>query len=182
MTQTKHTDPLTAEQGEGMQTPAGRTGFIAVFLRELHIIFTTPVYLICMFLLPMFVMVFFTSLMDQGQPNKMPVGIVDLDNPVYPVDFDALARAAKEQHVLLEINNSSYKPNGSRSGSEPYGRQLLAACKQHGTAVICGSDAHIDLDVGTHAYSWKLIEACGFPEELVVNTSVEKFESFLHVR
>ena len=72
MTQTKHTDPLTAEQGEGMQTPAGRTGFIAVFLRELHIIFTTPVYLICMFLLPMFVMVFFTSLMDQGQPNKMP--------------------------------------------------------------------------------------------------------------
>ena len=104
------------------------------------------------------------------------------DNPVYPVDFDALARAAKEQHVLLEINNSSYKPNGSRSGSEPYGRQLLAACKKYGTAVICGSDAHIDLDVGTHAYSWKLIEACDFPEELVVNTSVEKFESFLHVR
>lgn len=80
MTHTKHTDPLTAGQGEGMQTPAGRTGFSAVFLRELHIIFTTPVYLICMFLLPLFVMLFFTSLMDQGQPNKMPVGIVDLDN------------------------------------------------------------------------------------------------------
>ena len=104
------------------------------------------------------------------------------DNPVYPVDFDALARAAKEQHVLLEINNSSYKPNGSRSGSEPYGRQLLAACKKYGTAVICGSDAHIDLDVGTHAYSWKLIEACDFPEELVVNTSVEKFRAYIQQR
>ena len=101
------------------------------------------------------------------------------DNPHYPVDFDALARAAKEQHVLLEINNSSYKPNASRPGSWDYGVKLLAACKTYGASVICGSDAHIDSDVGTHEYSWKLLEACDFPEELVVNTSVEKFRAFI---
>ncbi|WP_294159624.1 phosphatase [uncultured Selenomonas sp.] len=104
------------------------------------------------------------------------------DNPHYPVDFDALAKAAKEQHVLLEINNSSYKPNASRPGSWDCGVQLLAACKKYGTEVICGSDAHIDGDVGTHAYSWKLIEACGFPEELVVNTSVERFRSYMDAK
>lgn len=48
--------------------------------REVGIIFTTPVYIICMVVLPIFVMLFFTTLMDEGQPHKMPVGIVDLDN------------------------------------------------------------------------------------------------------
>ena len=33
-----------------------------------------------MVVLPLFVMIFFTTLMNQGQPNEMPVGIVDLDN------------------------------------------------------------------------------------------------------
>ncbi len=54
--------------------------FLNTARRECGIIFTTPVYLICMVVLPLVVMVFFTSLMQQGQPNKMPVGIVDLDN------------------------------------------------------------------------------------------------------
>lgn len=48
--------------------------------RECGIIFTTPVYIVCMVVLPLFVMIFFTSLMNQGQPNEMPVGVVDLDN------------------------------------------------------------------------------------------------------
>lgn len=48
--------------------------------RETGIILTTPVYIICMVVLPLFVMVFFTTLMQQGQPDSMPVGIVDLDN------------------------------------------------------------------------------------------------------
>lgn len=48
--------------------------------RETGILLTTPVYIICMVVLPLFVMVFFTTLMQQGQPDSMPVGIVDLDN------------------------------------------------------------------------------------------------------
>lgn len=38
------------------------------------------IYLICMVILPLFVTVYFTSLMDEGQPTDMPVGIVDNDN------------------------------------------------------------------------------------------------------
>lgn len=34
----------------------------------------------CMVVLPLFVTVFFTSLMNQGQPVEMPIGIVDNDN------------------------------------------------------------------------------------------------------
>lgn len=38
------------------------------------------IYLLCMVVFPVVVTLFFTSLMGEGQPEKMPVGIVDLDN------------------------------------------------------------------------------------------------------
>lgn len=55
-------------------------GLYRTAVRECGIIFTTPVYIICMIVLPLFVMIFFTTLMSQGQPHEMPVGIVDIDN------------------------------------------------------------------------------------------------------
>ena len=101
------------------------------------------------------------------------------DNPCYPVDFDALARAARDHHVLLELNNSSYRPGGSRQGSWEKGKELLAACKQYGATVILGSDAHIDLDVGAHERSQELLAACDFPEELVINRDPEAFKAWI---
>ena len=100
------------------------------------------------------------------------------DNPKYPVDFDALAKAAKENHVLLECNNSSYAP-GSRQGSRELAGELLAACKKHGTMVIMGSDAHIDLDVGNHTCAQELIKKYQFPEELVINSRPELLKDWI---
>ena len=51
-----------------------------VGLRELQILCRNHVYLFCMVAFPLMVMVFFTSLMDDGLPTEMPVGVVDLDN------------------------------------------------------------------------------------------------------
>lgn len=48
--------------------------------RELRRIGSNPMYLLCMVLFPLAVTFFFTSLMDEGQPEDMPVGIVDQDN------------------------------------------------------------------------------------------------------
>ena len=48
--------------------------------REILIILRHPIYIICMVVLPLFVTFFFTSLMNEGQPVEMPIGIVDLDN------------------------------------------------------------------------------------------------------
>ena len=101
------------------------------------------------------------------------------DNPMYPVDFDALAKAAKEYHVLLECNNSSYTPNGSRAGSRELAGSLLKACKKHGTTIIMGSDAHIDLDVGNHTYAQEMLALYDFPEELVINSSPAKFREWI---
>lgn len=51
-----------------------------VMLRELLILRQNHIYRFCMVLFPLLVMFFFTSLMDDGLPTGMPVGIVDLDN------------------------------------------------------------------------------------------------------
>ena len=101
------------------------------------------------------------------------------DNPKYPVDFDAIAKAAVEQHVLLELNNSSYMPGGSRKGSRELAGQLMEAARRHGAMMIMNSDAHIEFDVGNHAYPMQLIEQYGFPEELVINSSPEKFKEWI---
>lgn len=97
------------------------------------------------------------------------------DNPQFPADLDAVARAAKDTGVLLEVNNHSYQPNGHRAGSADNAKLMLAACKRYGAAVIMGSDAHVDLAVGNHELSQKVLADNDFPAELVINSSVEKF-------
>lgn len=48
--------------------------------RECGIICKNPIYLFCMVIFPIVVILFFTSLMKEGVPTDMPVGIVDQDH------------------------------------------------------------------------------------------------------
>lgn len=48
--------------------------------REWKILLKNPIYLCCMVIFPVLTMFFFTSLLDEGVPQEMPVGVVDLDN------------------------------------------------------------------------------------------------------
>ncbi|WP_255405537.1 ABC transporter permease [Prevotella sp. tf2-5] len=51
-----------------------------IMLRELLILRQNHIYRFCMVFFPILVIFFFTSLMDDGLPTDMPVGVVDLDN------------------------------------------------------------------------------------------------------
>lgn len=48
--------------------------------RECGILRSNLIYLFCMVIFPVVTIFFFTSLMDEGQPENMPVGVVDMDN------------------------------------------------------------------------------------------------------
>ena len=52
----------------------------AVAKREAKILYINRLYACCMVVFPLLTMFFFTSLMDEGLPEDMPVGVVDLDN------------------------------------------------------------------------------------------------------
>ena len=51
-----------------------------IVLRELQILRQNHVYMFAMVLFPLMVIFFFTTMLDEGQPFDMPIGIVDLDN------------------------------------------------------------------------------------------------------
>ena len=49
-------------------------------LRELRILVKNPIFGFCMVVFPIAVMMFFTSLLEEGLPESLPIGVVDLDN------------------------------------------------------------------------------------------------------
>ena len=53
---------------------------LTLFRREFHRIAIDPLAWFCMFVGPLLTAVFFLSMMDEGAPRKIPVGIVDEDN------------------------------------------------------------------------------------------------------
>ena len=62
------------------QKVSALTRILRVAQRECGILLRTPIYLFCMIIFPIFTVFFFTSMMNSGQPQEMPVGVVDLDN------------------------------------------------------------------------------------------------------
>ena len=104
------------------------------------------------------------------------------DDSRYPIDYQTLAKAAAEHHVLLEINNSSLSPKSFRPGAEENCREMLSYCRKYQTRIIMDSDAHVDLDVGNHMYARKLLEEEQFPMELVMNDKPEGLLDFLQNR
>ncbi len=105
--------------------------------------------------------------------NKEVKIIGHLDDSRYPVDYDRVVKKAIETNTLLEINNSSLRPNGFRVGASENVKQMLELCKKHKAKVILGSDAHIYYQVGSFENCEKILKELDFPKNLVVNYNEE---------
>ena len=101
------------------------------------------------------------------------------DDPRYPVDYRALVQGAKEYHVMLELNENSLRPGGSRKNTRPQDEEMLRLCMEYRVPIVMGSDAHVDTDVGRHELAHALLEELNFPDELVVNRSVKALKEML---
>lgn len=102
------------------------------------------------------------------------------DDPRYPIDLRAVVEAAKENHVLLEMNNSSLAPTSFRKATFEGYMKFLELCKTYDQPIIMGSDAHVDIDVGNHGYVADILEQAQFPEHLIMNTDIEKVKPYLN--
>ena len=96
--------------------------------REAKILKVNRIYFFSMVVFPLLAMVFFTTLLDDGQPQEMPVGVVDLDNTsfsrtlVHKLDaFQSsevvahYASVAEARHAMQknEIYGFLYIPSGT---------------------------------------------------------------------
>lgn len=102
------------------------------------------------------------------------------DDSRYLIDYEALVKGAKEHHVLLELNNNSLNPEGGRVDPLPNDIMMLELCKKYKVPIIINSDAHCTYDIGNHCYCNSVIEMVNFPEELIVNRSVEEVKKYLN--
>lgn len=115
--------------------------------------------------------------------NVMEKDYVDIighpDDGRFPVDYDVLAKAAKETGTLLEVNNSSLNPKGFRQNTKENSIELLKCCKKYGTMIVLGTDSHVDVTIAEYGYAEEVLREAHFPEELIANTSLEKLQSCL---
>ena len=103
------------------------------------------------------------------------------DDSRFIFDKEIVIKNAKEKNILIEINNSSLKPDSFREGSRENIIELLRLCKKYNVRVVLGSDAHISYDVGKFIYNGNIIEEVDFPKELVINYHEEQIKEFFNL-
>lgn len=104
------------------------------------------------------------------------------DDSRYPVDYERLVKAAKEKHVLLELNNTSLNPDGPRQGAYDNDVKMLNLCKEMGVCISIGSDAHIKESICGFDRAYQVIKDTEFPEKLIVNSDYKLYESYIGKR
>ena len=89
-----------------------------------------------------------------------------------PFEIDPVLLAAKEQNVLIEINEHSMD-----EGSETKKRceAIAVRCAELGVPISVSSDAHIALKIGEYQKVESLLEKIHFPEELIMTRDKESF-------
>lgn len=119
----------------------------------------------------------------QAYVNVMQKDFIDIighpDDGRFPVDYDVLAKTAKETGTLLEVNNASLRPGGFRQNTRENAAEMLRACKKYGTMVVLGTDSHVDVTLAEYKYVEAILQETAFPEELTANITLEKLKSCL---
>ena len=95
------------------------------------------------------------------------------DDSRYPLDYEVVVKTAKEEKVLLEVNNSSMDPKNARQNGRENVVTLLRTCMKYDCPIVLGSDAHFSDAVGNFAEVLNVIEEVGFPKKLIVNADPE---------
>lgn len=95
------------------------------------------------------------------------------DDARIPINYETIVDAAKENHTLLEINNSSLDCLSSRVNAWENLQIMLRLCEEKNVLVVADTDSHISTAVGVFDHVEVLLKEMNFPEELVVNRSVD---------
>jgi len=78
-----------------------------IMLRELLILRRNHIYRFCMVAFPLLVIFFFTSMLQEGVPTDMPVGVVDLDNTTTSRALCRRLDAFQTSHVVARYPSVS---------------------------------------------------------------------------
>lgn len=94
----------------------------------------------------------------------------------YRYDYDTVIPEFGRNGKLVEINETSFRV---RQDAIPNCKKIAQLCKKHGVRVVVDSDAHFHTALGNYPNALQLLKEVDFPEELVVNSSVERLNEYL---
>lgn len=94
----------------------------------------------------------------------------------YRYDYETVIPEFGRQGKLVELNEGTFT---GRKKSVPNCKEIMKCCKKHGVPIIVNTDSHFSTQVGCFENSLRLLQEVDFPEELVVNSSVERFLAYL---
>lgn len=103
------------------------------------------------------------------------------DDSRYPLDYETLAKAAREEKVALEMNNSSLDPKNARQNGRENMTVLIRVCKKYGVPVLLGTDSHVCYTVGRFEETLALLKELDFPEELILNAKPENIGRIINI-
>lgn len=94
----------------------------------------------------------------------------------FQYNHEKVLTKAKNLHKLIEINSHTFE---SRKDGIEICRRIALECKRLEAPVCVASDAHTCFDVGNFTSAEKMLSEIGFPERLIMNTSLGKLMGYL---
>jgi len=82
-----------------------QTAFTNTLNRELRRMVSRPIYFIGTVVIMAFSYVFFLTFFNEGEPNKMPIGIVDLDNSSLSRQFSRNLEATQQARIVMKLSS-----------------------------------------------------------------------------
>lgn len=91
----------------------------------------------------------------------------------FPIHLAEVVAAAAAHNVIVELNNHSFDPHGSRVGTHDREVEFALAAFEAGAPISLGSDAHYLNAVGEHEPALSHAIQIGIPTTYFVNASAE---------
>lgn len=102
------------------------------------------------------------------------------DDDHVPLDYKMLVMAARQYHVALEVNNSSFLKQDQRLNCVENYKEMLELCEKLQVPIVVSSDAHDPNYVGRFEEACELLNEIRFDSKLILNKSVERWKN--HVK
>jgi len=119
-------------------------------------------------------------LVNAIEKNKYLIDIISHPaDEVYKIEFLPVVLTAKKFGIALELSNTKLMYN--RISIERI-KEYLKICIENEVPIALSSDAHTVNEVGTDNFILPILKELNFPENLVINSSLEKALKFLSER
>ena len=92
-------------------------------------------------------------------------------------DFGKVIDVCKKYGKIIELNEYSieFPQNYARA------IEIVELCKEKSVFICVSSGAHIATEVGNFTLSTEILEKTGFPQELIINSSIQLIDEYIKV-